>query len=218
VSVHRAIREEVLRRVRAREWRAGESIPGEVELAAQFGVARATMNKVLSALSDEGVLERRRNSGTRVAARPVRQARFDIPLVRHEIEQSGATYGYRLLTRTLGASPDMHDALHLKCLHLANGSPFMLETRRINLDVAPAALDADFTTHNPNEWLVDAMPLTDADFAFSADAASSYEAEHLALAKRSPLFISERTTWLGDEKITVARMAYRPGHRMTTRI
>ena len=57
-----------MRRIHARDYAPGANIPGEVELAGEFGVARATVNRALRELSDEGILERRRNSGTRVAA------------------------------------------------------------------------------------------------------------------------------------------------------
>jgi GntR family transcriptional regulator, histidine utilization repressor len=218
VSGYGAIKDEVLRRVRMREWRAGEVIPGEVELASAFGVSRATMNRALRELSEEGVLERRRNAGTRVVSLPVRQARLAIPLIRREIEETGARYGYRLLASRRAASADMDDALHLECLHLADDAPFLLETRRINLAVVAGALAADFAGVPPNEWLVEAMPFTEADFAFSATAAKRDEAKLLGVRQGAPLFVSERTTWLADAKITVARMAYRPGHRMVTRI
>ncbi|MCU0830663.1 MAG: GntR family transcriptional regulator [Rhizobiaceae bacterium] len=218
MTSHRAIREEIMRRVRAREWRAGDAIPGEIELASQFGVARATMNKVLTALSDEGILERRRNAGTRVAARPVRQARLDIPLVRREVETTGAAYGYALLARAIIPDGATQAWLHLSCLHSANGKPFMFETRRINLTIVPTAREADFSAVNPNEWLVDAMPFTDAEFAFSAASASPEEARLLHEKPGAALFLSERTTWLDDQMITFARMAYRPGHSVRTRI
>jgi GntR family histidine utilization transcriptional repressor len=218
VTSARAIHDELMRRVRMREWRTGDAIPHEVALAAEFGVARATMNKVLTALAAEGVLERRRRAGTRVASLPVRQARFDIPLVRREVEDMGAAYGYRLLHRENCGTPDMPDALRLVCLHSADQAPFMLEDRIINLAVVPAARDADFTESNPNEWLVEAMPFTEADFTFCAQAANEAEAEALQVAPGAPLFISERTTWLDGRRITDARMAYRPGHRMQTRI
>jgi hypothetical protein len=43
------IRAEVLRRIRARDWPPGALIPGEEALAAEFGVARATVNRALRA-------------------------------------------------------------------------------------------------------------------------------------------------------------------------
>ena len=76
------IRAEVLARIRARAWPLGTLIPGEEALAAEFGVARATVNRALSELARAGVLERKRKAGTRVVALPVRKATLDIPVIR----------------------------------------------------------------------------------------------------------------------------------------
>ena len=67
------IRAEVLRRIRVRDWPPGAMIPTEEELATEFGVARATVNRALRELAVAGVLERRRKAGTRVAALPAAQ-------------------------------------------------------------------------------------------------------------------------------------------------
>jgi GntR family transcriptional regulator, histidine utilization repressor len=218
VSGYRSIKQELLRRMQTRQWRAGDPIPGEVELAAEFGVARATMNRALRELSDEGIIERKRHAGSRVAALPVRQARVEIPLVRLEIEATGARYAYRLLARTLECRADMPNALFLHCLHAADTTPYMVEQRWINLDVVPAAETADFAAINPNEWLVEAMPFTQAEFAFSAANADTETAWLLDIAEGTALFVSQRTTWLGNRPITTARMAFGKDYRLTTRI
>ena len=67
LSKAQAITSEVRRRIVDREWRQGDRIPDEAELAVEFGVARATVNKALQLLAEEGLLDRRRRAGTRVA-------------------------------------------------------------------------------------------------------------------------------------------------------
>ena len=83
------IAEEARRRIFRRDWAPGDTIPGEVELAREFGVSRVTVNRALRALAEEGVLDRRRKLGTRVAERPVRRASFAIRLIRDDIEGLG---------------------------------------------------------------------------------------------------------------------------------
>ena len=85
----KAIRDELARRIALRVWEPGALIPGEEALAAEFGAARATVNRALQELARSGVVEHRRKAGTRVARNPVREARFLIPLVRDEIEALG---------------------------------------------------------------------------------------------------------------------------------
>ena len=142
---YRAVKDEILARIRARRWPPGHAIPGEIELAEEFGVARGTINRAMLELQEEGVIDRKRKAGTRVAISPVRQAKLDIPLVRVEIEATGAAYRYMCLSRELVAAPqrlrarlalDQHARMvHLRCLHLADGRPFQFEDRWISIAV-----------------------------------------------------------------------------------
>ena len=100
-----SVRGEVLRRIHAREWRPGDMIPNETELATEFGCARATVNRALRSLADSGLLDRRRKAGTRVAEHPVAKATLDIPLIRKEIEARSQKYGYQLIDRTVFRPP-----------------------------------------------------------------------------------------------------------------
>ena len=99
------IRAEVMRRIRARDWQPGAQIPTEEELAEEFGVARATVNRALRDLAEAGVLERRRKAGTRVAVLPVRKATLDIPVIRQEIEARGQAHGFQVLKQAFMEPP-----------------------------------------------------------------------------------------------------------------
>lgn len=219
------IREEVLRRIRTRHWAPGATIPTEETLAAEFGCARATVNRALRELADAGVLERRRKAGTRVALHPVRKATLDIPVTRLEVEGRGQTYGFRLLSQgqtappvpvasRLGLAPGT-PLLHLETLHLADGRPFLYEDRWLNPAVLPDPAP-DFTRVSANEWLVGHVPYTTGDIAFSAANASAAEAAILGLAAGAALFIVDRTTWTELTPITSVRLAYAPGYRLHT--
>ncbi|MDX2483989.1 MAG: GntR family transcriptional regulator [Pseudodonghicola sp.] len=61
------IAEEVRRRIIEKEWRQGDRIPDETELATEFGVARAPGNKALPLLAEEGLLDPRPPARTPVA-------------------------------------------------------------------------------------------------------------------------------------------------------
>ena len=67
-ALYRDVKAEILKRIRRRDWATGALIPAETALAAEFGVARATVNRALRELAEEGVLDRRRRAGTRVSA------------------------------------------------------------------------------------------------------------------------------------------------------
>ena len=89
-ATYKDVKSDILSKITKGEWAPGSLVPNEVDLAATYGCARATVNRAMRELADDGLIERRRKAGTRVRMTPIRQARFDIPIVRAEIEEKGA--------------------------------------------------------------------------------------------------------------------------------
>lgn len=60
------------------DWKPGEAIPSEIELAQKFGVSQGTVRKAIDQLSAENILIRKQGKGTFVAthAEPQHQYRF----------------------------------------------------------------------------------------------------------------------------------------------
>ncbi len=224
---YRGVKEALLGRIRTHDWPPGSLLPGEIELAEEFGVARGTVNRALRELTEEGFLERRRKGGTRVRPAPLRAARFEIQLVRAAIEATGAHYGYQLLLRReeegpadvrsiLAASPRTQ-LLRLLCLHTADGKPYQVEERWISLAALPDARDADFATLGPNEWLVQTVPYTEVEIRIRAAAARQAVAKALHVADGTPLLTTWRTTWLDGHALTHVRLYFHKGHELVTR-
>ena len=148
------IKAEVLSRIRKNIWPPGAGLPGEIDLAKEFDCARATVNRAMRELVDEGILERKRKAGTRVKASPTRRAQFAIPLIREEVTAVGATYRYALVDRNIARAPAWLCALikiqtgtkmlHLRCMHYASNRPYQFEDRWINLAAVPDAETTDF--------------------------------------------------------------------------
>ena len=224
LSSWRGVYEEARRRIAARDWAPGAQIPHEEALAEEFGCARATVNRALRALADEGLVDRRRKGGTRVVEAPKRQARAAIPLIREEIEAAEAVANYVLVWTRHGPAPDEVEArfsgaaaprlMHVAGLHLADEKPYVLEERWINLDVAPQAARAEFDAMSANEWLVRNAPFTGGEITMGAETAEAAEAAALGVAEGTPLLVVERVTRSEDEIVTIARLAYAPGYRM----
>ena len=57
----------ILRGLQAGEWRPGEAIPSEIELAARFKVSQGTVRKAIDELAAENLLMRRQGKGTFVS-------------------------------------------------------------------------------------------------------------------------------------------------------
>jgi len=218
---------EVSKRIAEGVWKPGELIPGEVDLAKEFGCARATVNRALRELAKEGFLDRRRKAGTRVALHPVRKATLDISITRTEVEKRGSVYSQRVLERKQRQPPKTIQSiigetkskpLYLTTLHQADDQPFLFETRWINTDILPNVLNVDFSDISANEWLVNNALFTTGEISFSAANASEVESKILDVKKGTALFIVERTTWNGPNMITWVRLAYPPEFKMSTHI
>lgn len=222
------VQDEVLRRINLRLWKPGDLIPNEVDLAAEFGCARTTVNRALQNLADAGLLDRRRKAGTRVALHPVRKATLNIPVIRQEIEDKGYAYRYSLVSSEKVIPP--HDIkarlqteqgkkiLHFVCLHMANGKPYVFENRWINPTIVPEVEGVNFIKQSPNEWLVENIPFNSGDITFSAISAGKFEADLLACNIGEGLFVIDRSTSRGGEAITSVRLVFAPGYRMHTDI
>lgn len=223
-----SIHAELIRRIGERIWAPGDVVPKEVELAAEFGCSRSTINRAMQELANAGFLTRKRRAGTRVALHPVRKATLDIPVIRLDVEGRGQTYRHDLLSRRIACPPALirnafaasgaDEMLHLKTLHLADEQPFAYEDRWVNSLAFPAILNAELNAINANEWLVQNAPLSSGEISFSAVSASSTEAKRLNAERGAALFRVRRLTRAGRAAVTHVDLTYAPGFQMQTRL
>ncbi len=223
---YKDIKRIVLERIRSGEWQPDALLPNEQDLAVEFSCTRTTVNRAMRELADEGYLERRRKAGTRVLSAPQRQARFTIPLVRDEVEARGGSYRYALVAAETGPAPEWlrtrldltqdQAAMHVRCMHYSGTAPFQYEDRWIIVDSVPQVAQADFTGISPNEWLLQTVPFTNVELTFMATRADGTISGFLDLPEGEPVFTAERITWLQGQPVTLAKMHFAAGYRMTT--
>lgn len=211
-------------RILSRDWPTGFQLPFETDLAAAHGVSRMTMNKVLTQLTREGFLVRRRKLGTFVAAPRAQSAVMEIADIEAEVTALGLTYGFRLLSRDIRpptqsecdeAGMDADRAgpvLALQGLHSAGGEPFCHEDRIINLTVAPQAVDQDFRQQGPGRWLMREIPWTAAEHRIRAVNPAPPVGRALGVQAGEACLEVARKTEAGENWVTLARQTY-PGHR-----
>jgi GntR family transcriptional regulator len=123
------------RRIESGEWKVGEQIPIVDALAAECGVARATIRQALGLLESEGLISRRRAKGTFVTRRPQEQLWCEVETNWTGLLSSrqGATIDV-LLTETVEAPMLVPHPIgelapayrHLRRRHSRNGVPFLL--------------------------------------------------------------------------------------------
>ena len=222
------IHDEVLLRIQQQTWPPGHLLPPETELAEQFGSARATVNRALRELAEEGVLIRRRKSGTRVARLPTRQAKLPIPILRREIEAAGKIYSYQRILRrhrklptgvadTMGL-PSQFRALEVLAIHRADQRPYVLEHRWINSEVVPEALEESFLEISANEWLIKHAAFSEGQLVLAATAADRRQSQWLETEPGTPLLTATRVTRDDAAAITWVRLSYHPQYRFQTQI
>jgi DNA-binding FadR family transcriptional regulator len=68
MNASETVRDELIHLIQSRELRLGQRLPGELELARQFGVSRPVLREALGSLRSMGFVETRSGSGNYVAS------------------------------------------------------------------------------------------------------------------------------------------------------
>jgi len=215
-SLYEKIRKNIEDKILTGAWAPGHRIPFERDLMAQYGCARMTVNRAIASLVDAGLIVRRRRVGSFVAQPHIRSLILDIPDIKADVVARGGSYGLRLLSRKVRkalradekALAGQGPVVVLRCLHLANGRPFALEDRIINLKAVPAAEVADFSVDPPGTWLLDHVPWTEAEHRITAINADAATARVLDVPPGEACLMLERRTWRGKANITAVRQIF----------
>ncbi len=135
MPLHHQLRETLLNRILRGEWRPGEAMPTEHELATEYGVSRQTIREAIRALRYEGVVEARRGSGTYVRE-PAEGGPVSLVRGRRTVVQEGtAPWSTRLIRRERRAVGEAEASLEVPVgtpveltekLRLRGGQPFCL--------------------------------------------------------------------------------------------
>lgn len=218
------VRAEIMRRINLAEYESGALIPTEQALAAEFGCARATVNRALASLAQRGVVERRRRIGTRVAEGMNRQATLtNPPMLRQTIEKSGQSFSfeYRGVTGT-PAPRHVRERLFLSnpadlkehvTLYRADGKLLSVERRWLDASVFPQLAAETFQHITLSEWLVHHAGLTQIERNLSARYAGEMNADRLLdCAPDASVLTYHSCAWVGGRPVTCARHVFVPGY------
>ena len=148
VTLWRRIADDLERAIAAGRHAAGERLPGEIDIAARFGVNRHTVRRALAELAARGLIRAERGSGTYVEAR-----RLSYPIgARTRFSEIVGTAGRgaegRLIAHWREAAPgDIAERLGLAAGEPVIGLEILRSADRVPLSLAtswlPAALAPD---------------------------------------------------------------------------
>lgn len=226
-----AVQSEVLSRIRSGQWAPGALIPTETTLAAEFGCARATINRALTSLAESGLLERRRKVGTRVAQHPPRQSTLPKIFMRNEIETQGAAYGYQLISRDFSLPPEqvarrliMGRGLPANETHVvffAGDTAHCCEQRWVNPEAAPDFARADLIETAPYEWLASHVAINHGTMVISAVNTAilpDFVGQAFDVPAGAPILMIEQINWADATAVTVSRQYFREGYTLNSAI
>jgi GntR family transcriptional regulator len=121
----------------AREWRPGEAIPSEIELASRFGVAQGTVRKAIEALAADNLVVRRQGKGTYVATH-TEEATSQFRFLRIRRNDGEAEYPASRLIDVRRAKAGAEAA---KLLELKAGDSVVVLRRVLEYDGVPTIFD-----------------------------------------------------------------------------
>lgn len=208
------------------EWKPGESIPSELELAARFQVSQGTVRKAIDELAADNLLIRRQGKGTFVATHNEARVRYRFLRLSPDDGQPGVSTSRILDCRRTKASADIAAALDLRA-----GDAVVNMRRVLSFDNVPTILDDIWLPGNPFKGLTleflqryrgPLYALFETEFGVSmvraeekirAVTASQAQADLLQVSADSPLLQVERIAYTyGDRPMELRR-----GHYVTER-
>jgi GntR family transcriptional regulator len=225
--LYRQIRDRLVHSLQAGEWRPGEAIPSEIDLAARYGVSQGTVRKAIDALSAENLLVRRQGRGTFVASH--QEARAQIRFLRLRPDGGGEPRqpSSRFLEcRRLRAPLEIARALEMKA-----GDAAVTIRRLLEFDSEPIVLEEiwlpgstfrGLTAERLNAYSGPLYALLETEFGtrmiraserLRAVVAGEVEARALGVATGEPLLLVDRvSSTYGDKPVEVRRGWYRTLH------
>jgi GntR family transcriptional regulator len=126
----------LMRSLQGGEWKPGEAIPSEVELAARFKVSQGTVRKAIDELATENLLVRRQGKGTFVATHAEERTQYRFLRLQPDDGEPGGMRRRFLDCRRLRPPAEVVRALELKTgenavqvrrLLLAGDTPVVLD-------------------------------------------------------------------------------------------
>jgi GntR family histidine utilization transcriptional repressor len=222
LALYQRVKDHIVRHIQDGSWPAGQRIPSEHELVAQFGYSRMTINRALRELAEQGRVLRVAGVGSFVAKDRPQSNLLQISQLAEEVRQRGHSYHCQVVqVERVAATLEQAAALNLEtgasvfhavCVHLENEVPVQLEDRYVSPQMAPDFLQQDFSRLQPSDYLVRHVPYDEMEHVIDAVLPSLAQAELLRIEPAQPCLLLTRRTWLRGQPVTLVRCLH-PGSR-----
>jgi GntR family transcriptional regulator len=224
--LYQQIKSLITQSLQSGEWKPGELMPSEVELAARFKVSQGTVRKAIDELSAENLVVRRQGKGTFVATHHEERAHYrflrlmpDEGVPHHpesrflEVKRIRAPAEVaRLLDLKSGDA-----VVYIKRVQSFDGVPTILEEQWL-----PGQLFKGLTAERLVEYKGPMYGLFESEFGtrmiratekIRAVLADAGAAQHLNVAEGTPMLCAERVSFTyGDKAVELRRGLYLTTH------
>ncbi|MBI5909519.1 MAG: GntR family transcriptional regulator [Betaproteobacteria bacterium] len=219
--LYRQIKGLIMQSLESGEWRPGEAIPSEIELAARYKVSQGTVRKAIDELAAENYLLRRQGKGTFVATHDEARAQFRfLRLMPDEGKQEYAASRF-LDCKRARASAEISRLLELRAgdsvVVIRRVLDFAGEPTVFEQIYLPGTLFRDLSAAIFNEYKGSMYKLFETEFGtrmiraeekIRAVAADATAAELLRVPRDTPLLCVERVAFSYGEKPVEFRRGY----------
>lgn len=228
-SLHDRIAAHIARQISIGAWGAGERVPSESALMAQFGASRMTVHHALRELTTRGLLWRQKGRGSFVAAARPYVSVYGHQDIIAEIEGRGSRHSARVIRQILRPASAEEAAdfaleageplFHAVVVHHEDGAPLELEDRLLNPLILPGCMDIDLEKRTLFSLLLNSRPHREGGETVRALLAEGEDRALLRLAAGQPCLEVVRRTWSPEGVVTRVRLLRAgPGAAMRGRI
>jgi len=184
----------------------GGALPGELDLAAEYGTSRVTVRRALDLLRQEGLVVSRRGAGWFAAVDPVRQPLGRVTTIEAAVEAAGAVPGRRILSFAFVEAPPAaataleiergSEVLRVERLNVADDRPFALVDAYVRADIGADVSRADVERAPFYDLLpLRGVVLSGVHQSITAEVADARVSRLLDTDSGAPLLVSRRTTY-----------------------
>jgi GntR family transcriptional regulator len=220
--LYRQIKALLVKGLQAAEWKPGEAIPSEMDLALRFRVSQGTVRKAIDELATDNLLVRRQGKGTFVATHAQQSIQYRFLRLTPDSGQPNGMQRHFLDCRRLRPPADVARALDLK----AGGQALLIRrtlakhAQTVVLDQIwlPAALFKGLTAERLSRYAGPMYGLFESEFGvrmiraeekLKAIAATPADAALMGVAAGRPLLSVERLSrTYADQPVELRRGLY----------